>query len=37
MNDAQRLAEFLHTAKITVVAIAVLSNGDIEFNLETRG
>ena len=37
VNNAERLPELLNTAEIPVVAIAVLSNGDIEFNLETRG
>jgi len=33
VDDAQGLAEFLNSAKVPVVTIAILSNRDIEFNL----
>jgi hypothetical protein len=32
-DDAQRLAELLHTAEVTVVAVTVDTDGDIELNL----
>ena len=33
VNNAKRLAELLHTAKVAIVAVTVLSNRDVEFNL----
>jgi hypothetical protein len=33
VNDAQGLAELLHTAKVTVVAVTVDTNGNVELNL----
>lgn len=33
VDDAERLAEFLHTAEVTVVAVAVDADRDVEFNL----
>ena len=33
MDDSQRLAELLHTTQVAVVAITVLSDGDIELDL----
>lgn len=33
MDDAEGLTEFLHTAEVTVVAVAVLANWDVELDL----
>jgi hypothetical protein len=33
VNDAQGLAELLHSAKVTVVAVTVDTNGNVELNL----
>jgi hypothetical protein len=33
VDDTEGLAEFLHTAKVTVVAVTVDTDGDIELNL----
>lgn len=35
-DDAKRLAELLDTAQITVVAVTVLTDGDVELNLELK-
>ena len=32
-NDAQALSHFLNTAKVAVVTVAVLANGNVEFDL----
>ena len=34
VNDAQRLSELLHPTQVAVVAIAILSNRNVEFDLE---
>lgn len=36
LDDAERLAELLHAAQITVVAVTVDTNGNIELNLVVR-
>ena len=36
-NDAQRFSEFLHPTKIAIVAIAILSDGNVEFDLDGGG
>ena len=33
VNDPQTFSEFLDAAHVTVVAITVLSDGDVEFDL----
>jgi hypothetical protein len=33
VDDAKRLAELLHSAKVTIVAVTVLANWDVEFHL----
>jgi hypothetical protein len=37
VNDAQRLSEFLHPTQVAIVAIAILSNRNVEFDLEGGG
>lgn len=36
VDDAERLAEFLHTAEVSVVAVAVHTDGDVELDLVIR-
>jgi hypothetical protein len=36
-NDAQRFSEFLHPTQVAIVAIAILSNWDVEFDLKGEG
>ena len=36
VDDTKRLAEFLDTAEVTIIAIAVLAHGDVELNLKIR-
>ena len=33
MDDAEGLAEFFHAAEVAVVAVAIYTNGHIEFDL----
>ena len=37
VNDAQTLAEFLNSAKIAIVAVAILADRDIKLDLEEKG
>lgn len=34
VNNAQRFSEFLHPTKIAIVAVTILSNRNVEFDLE---